>query len=490
LEKFLSLAELAEKNDGDEKMIKYVTINKPMEITQFEIQKPIRSLWVSAKLNQKLKLLLFIRNPQNVFCGFISLYDSNFINEIYISDTACTMNGLNKELETGTYTLISISPFYEMGTSAELCLEIETNVSKTYDDKYIQDNPDSSKRPFEQIVDETHRYYKGDFHGHTIYSDGHQSITEAAEVLRKQKMDFMAFTEHNSMPFGCKELPCLIIPSFELTLPIGHVNIHGIRDFSKLIPELQTANTIEMLLDRSIDCFRQECNISINHMFMEPWDFTYGELDLSKVNTIEVICDPTYDSAATTNNMAVAFLDYMWQEGLTLYGIGGSDSHNKVDELYEGSCEPSIYGDPATYVYCGGLSVNNIIEGIKKGHCYVSRYGAIEIDICDDKYLPGDQIPECEEFITYHIKLNYNCKSCTGRFIMDGKIIKEVTMNDKNSEIFYTFKNEEKPWWFRFGLYDLQGDVVAYVNPIYNKRETSKPITLQELLDHYSLIHE
>ncbi len=466
-------------------MKKRIILMKQIEITQFQLQKPIQSIWVSAKLDKNQKSMIFLCNPDNQVIGFLFTGISMFVKEIYISDTICTMNGLKHEIGEGNYTLITIPLFNIIETKAKLSLQIETNITKSYDEKYLQDITDSSKISFDQIVEDAHRYYKGDFHGHTIYSDGHQSITEAAGVLKKQKMDFMAFTEHNTIPFGLKKMPCLLIPSFELTLPQGHMNIHGVKDIWKLFEKFLKLKGYEEILDVAIESFHKESNLSLNHMFMEPWDFTYDTLDMTKINTIEVICDPTYPTAAKANDKATAFLDFLWQEGITIYGIGGSDSHNKENEFYEGSLEPSIYGDPATYVFCKGLSIENILEGVHKGHCYISRYGSLAINICDNKYLPGDQVSVAEEIITYHIRLKGMCTPCLGRFIINGEIVKEITMNEEKLEASFTWNNTVKPWWLRFGLYDLQGHVISYVNPVYYKVNTCHNTTLKNLLDKF-----
>ena len=39
--------------------------------------------------------------------------------------------------------------------------------------------------------------------------------------------------------------------------------------------------------------------------------------------------------APGSNEMAVRFLDALWQDGHRIYGVGGSDSHNLIDERYE-----------------------------------------------------------------------------------------------------------------------------------------------------------
>lgn len=448
-------------------MVKAAAIQNKIEKIKVEFTEPVHSLWLKADFKENLGAMVLLYNPSMQLCGTLSLGFSRFINELYISETVCTLNGLYHELQSGVYTLM-ILPLYDLQQeSAEIIVNAEINITKTYEKEYCQLKPAKDEISFTAVTEETSRYYKGDFHGHTIFSDGHNSLKEASAILKDKGMDFMAFTEHNSMAFGRADLPCLSIPSFELTLPIGHVNIHGVRNIA-LFYEQPVGNS-EETLDQTLDVFSLGSNLSLNHMFMEPWHFTYGEFDLSRLNTIEVICDPTYETAPEANAKAVAFLDFLWNRGYRIYGIGGSDSHNKIDEYYEGSKEPSIYGDPATYVFCKGLSVQNVLDGIRNGHCYTARYVTLDLCIGGGKYLPGDLISEDEKEITYEISIKNINKPFKGCFFMNSKIIKEVLLKKDQDSVSFTIHNSGEPWWLRFGIYDMQGQVIAYVNPVYHK---------------------
>ncbi|MGB8454001.1 MAG: CehA/McbA family metallohydrolase [Anaerocolumna sp.] len=470
-------------------MVSEILIQNKIETITFEIEQPVHSIWIKADFADRLGVMIFLYNPDKQLCGLITVGYNNFVKEIYISDTVCTKNGLYHKLQAGIYTVMLV-PFYDTGkVKAKLLLTMEQNLIKTYEEQYCQSKLPEPELSFTSITEETCRYYKGDFHGHTIFSDGHNTLKEAADILKKQGLDFMAFTEHNCMPFGFTALPCLSIPSFELTLPIGHINIHGVRNLALLYEQLSQAQNYEDILELALDFFSDDNNVSLNHMFMEPWHFTYEEFDVSKLNTIEVICDPTYAAAAKSNDKAALFLDFLWNRGFTIYGIGGSDSHNKINEFYEGSAEPSIYGDPATYVYCKGLSVRNVLEGVQQGHCYTSRYITLDININGGKYLPGDQIKEEGEII-YQIRIDKIKKPLKGCFIRNGNIVKEVLLNENQEEAVYSVSSPDEAWWLRFGVYDMEGHVIAYVNPIYNKRIKANKVNFKTLREEFGEIYD
>ena len=472
--------------------IKFIMQNQ-LEITQFHVQKPITSLLVSVVMEREVAAYIQIYNPNNLLCGWIGNGVSNFLKECYLSDERCTLNSLSHELVEGTYTVVIFSFAPIERKQVELLLNIEQNVVKEYEACYAQDLKLYKSPDFDEITEAMHRYYKGDFHGHTIFSDGHNSCVEANEMLEQQKLDFMAFTEHNSMPLTQKKMPCLLIPSFELTLPLGHMNVHGVKEIGTLCAKIQNYGIVngkvgeseisKKIWDIVVDYYAEEANLSLNHMFMEPWHFTYDEFDFSKLNTIEIICDPTYPTAQEANDKAVAFLDFLWEEGLNIYGIGGSDSHNKKEERYEGAVEPSLYGDPATYVFAKGLSVRNIVEAVKAGHSYVARYVTMDISICGsndscrNSYLPGDEITE-DESISYTVEvksMENTDRELVGCFILNNQIVKTVPLNKSQgqipSKVEFVMEQNTDSWWLRFGVYDNEKHVIAYVNPIYQNRK-------------------
>lgn len=466
-------------------MMQEILIKNRIEMTSFEIAEPLHSLWIQAKAQKDLGAMFLIYNPAQQLCGIINLGLNEFFNDIYISQNICTLNGLYHKLQSGIYRVL-IVPFYDPEKEEDIIqIEIEINTDKTYEDWCCQSALTQSEYSFTAVKEVTHRYYKGDFHGHTIFSDGHNSISEASEILIKQGMDFMAMTEHNCMAFGLPSLPCLAVPSFELTLPVGHINIHGVKKIAALYELLPKAQNYEEFLELALSYFTPDCNLSLNHMFMEPWHFTYEDFDLSKLNTLEVICDPSYKTAPAANDKAVYFLDFLWNKGYCIYGIGGSDSHLKIDEFNEGALEPSIYGDPATYVYCKGLSVQNVLEGVQKGHCYTARYVTLDIVINEGKYLPGDQIPPEVEEITWKIQINNIKKPLKGCFIRNGEIVKELRLTKKGENAEYTMKNTGEPWWLRFGIIDPEGQVIAYVNPVYNQLVQSGNEKFKQLRDEF-----
>ena len=77
------------------------------------------------------------------------------------------------------------------------------------------------------------RWYAGDFHAHTVHSDGSESISELAVRAVRAGLDFVAVTDHNTVshhphlaPVGA-EHGLTLLPGQEVTTARGHANALG-----------------------------------------------------------------------------------------------------------------------------------------------------------------------------------------------------------------------------------------------------------------------
>ncbi|WP_351231610.1 CehA/McbA family metallohydrolase [Streptomyces sp. NPDC002133] len=77
------------------------------------------------------------------------------------------------------------------------------------------------------------RWYAGDFHSHTVHSDGALNVPELAALACGQGLDFLAVTDHNTVSHH-PELPAAgahygisLLPGQEVTRDDGHANVFG-----------------------------------------------------------------------------------------------------------------------------------------------------------------------------------------------------------------------------------------------------------------------
>ncbi|MEV6108481.1 CehA/McbA family metallohydrolase [Streptomyces sp. NPDC051940] len=77
------------------------------------------------------------------------------------------------------------------------------------------------------------RWYAGDFHAHTVHSDGALTVPELAHRAAGHGLDFLAVTDHNTVSHH-PELPAVgarqgitLLPGQEVTRDDGHANVFG-----------------------------------------------------------------------------------------------------------------------------------------------------------------------------------------------------------------------------------------------------------------------
>lgn len=344
---------------------------------------------------------------------------------------------------------------------------------------------------FQKLYQLESGWYKGDFHTHTRLSDGKETLEGAMKKALDMKMDFYTPTEHNVIHTGWCKTPLLILPGIEITTEKGHMNLIGITKMPEKVMELVTS-TEENEMERCMMQIIQEginngWITSINHPFLTIWKWKYEMTKLNVIDCIEIINDPTYPYAPQANEKALNFWDELWKDGHKIWGIGGSDSHNLIHERYEGANDPSIISDPGTYVFCEGLSPENLIEGVKQGRICVSRFCRIipEITIDERKYFPGDEIPNLSQTIDYLAYILESKMEPEVSIVVDGfrRNVKVEKIGENSYKAEATVCLQYQNWhWVRLEVRSKDKKLLGFTNPIYTGNKNSKYRTYGEIL--------
>ncbi len=327
---------------------------------------------------------------------------------------------------------------------------------------------------WDKVYSTEKKWYKGDFHTHTHLSDGRETVVSVTEKAKTMAMDFYVPTEHNLLHTGWVDTDMCILPGTEITNQLGHFNIFGIKEETDFIDEIMST-TDEEYVNKIIDtAYANGEIISINHPFLTRWKWLFENTDLSKIHTIEVINDPTYTDAKASNDMAVMFMDTLWNDGHRIYAVGGSDSHNLINDYYAGSDLPSIAGDPGTFVYMDKLTPNSLLESVKRGHMYITRFCNLDVNIYsnDTTYLPGDEVSSS---VTYEITVHDTDEEMDIFLVENGEFTKlnvEKTEKIQKVKVFVEFGSEYK--WARIEVRNKDFEFRGYTNPIYKgSKETT-----------------
>ncbi len=330
------------------------------------------------------------------------------------------------------------------------------------------------------------RWYKGDFHMHTRLSDGKQTARLLNASAVSQGLDFIAITEHNIVTTGWPETELLVIPGVEMTGSKGHYNALGIREWVQLWDgdgnesSLETDQGMERILKQSRNCGAVN---SLNHPLLAPWDWQLGDIRLELFDVMEIWNDPTFPDNPEATEKALKAWDLMWQNGVLVWAIGGSDTHLLPHESYTEGGEPSLVGDPATFVWTDRCSASAILQAIRSGHSYVTRGPELEPKLlCGGQtYRPGDKVASpvgdsgTASFL-YELEIHNAPFGSVVHWIENGEL-REIQASDPNSVC-----RLESTWahnrfqWIRAEIRDAEGRLLAFVNPVYSG-ETSRRLT-------------
>lgn len=77
------------------------------------------------------------------------------------------------------------------------------------------------------------RWLAGDFHAHTVHSDGSLTVPELVCLARSRGLDFLAITDHNTVSHHAElagaaaRTGVVLVPGQEVTTDLGHANVFG-----------------------------------------------------------------------------------------------------------------------------------------------------------------------------------------------------------------------------------------------------------------------
>ncbi|MDQ0219210.1 hypothetical protein ELQ35_11655 [Peribacillus cavernae] len=332
------------------------------------------------------------------------------------------------------------------------------------------------------------RWYKGDFHTHTILSDG--SMTQEANLksAQSQELDFFVATDHNIISTSWAEGETLVIPGIEITSTKGHWNALGVKKWIDYRPSredggFETEQGMNNLLKEAKE---SGALCSMNHPFLAPWQWQMKQTPLAEIDSIEIWNDPTFLDNVQATEKALQFWSHIWNEGYTITGVGGSDSHLLPHESYETDGEPSLIGDPGTFVWADRLSASVILENMKKGHVYVSRGPVVDFtaQVGEKQYRIGEDLTDAMNQNGYQafckITLQHDHEDVNVQWIEDGKKVHE----ERGHSSSFTVNWKDKAYhWLRLEIRNVSGELLAFSNPVYYGKKQPKVQTWGELLE-------
>ncbi|MGB5283833.1 MAG: CehA/McbA family metallohydrolase [Polyangiales bacterium] len=257
----------------------------------------------------------------------------------------------------------------ETPARSEVCIQLRTEATLDPQPRSPYQDPGA--------LDDEARWYAGDFHVHTLQSDGTPTMREALEFADGIGLDFIMLSEHNTNSgltlYGSlqPDFPTLLmIPGLEWTTYSGHAHAIGAVDWVD-----QKFGVRGVTVEGAIEAIQAQGGLfSIDHPTVPGEDFCIGcpweiEVDPTSVDGVEV-------QGGIWN--AIDFWEQMCAEGSHATAVGGSDDHE--GGLGSGVLYSPI-GMPTTMVFAEELSVDAVLEGVRAGRT------VIKVNSIDDPML-------------------------------------------------------------------------------------------------------
>lgn len=289
----------------------------------------------------------------------------------------------------------------------------------------------------------------------------------------KQKLDFIAITDHNTISHYDAERELqpyfdqiLLIPGREITTYSGHANVFGPTGFIDFRSEVKGSPSINQVF-RAVQA--AGAFVSINH----PGDptgancigcgWSVTDTDWNLVNGIEAINgnDPQHYEAD------IRFWDQQLAKGYRLVAIGGSDTHRP---------EQGTIGHPTTVVHAQELSVHGILDAIRAGHVCIdltaSHDKAIDVQASDGaaRAAMGERLAAARND---HVTLTAHVTGSSGsalHWLLDGKIVSTLlqrSLSGDSADKTATWTSDGQRHWVRAEVRTADGTLQLLGNPIF-----------------------
>nr|WP_257720766.1 CehA/McbA family metallohydrolase [Mycobacterium sp. JS623] len=212
-------------------------------------------------------------------------------------------------------------------------------------------------------------WYRGDLHTHTVHSDGRRRIAQMAAAAKSAELDFIVSTDHNTSSanrdWAATEYGELqVIAGEEVTTRRGDWLTVGLPPGGWI--DWRYAPRDGVFADHAAQV-RADGGLvgAANPSVPLPgcaWEFGYGDVDAMEVwNGLWNVDD----------ELSLRIWQQLLRQGRRISAVGGSDSR---------TCAQPV-GRPQTVVYARGLAMPHVVDGLRRGRCYVTESSAVSLQL-------------------------------------------------------------------------------------------------------------
>ncbi|NND13446.1 MAG: CehA/McbA family metallohydrolase [Acidimicrobiia bacterium] len=324
-------------------------------------------------------------------------------------------------------------------------------------------------------------WLRGDFHAHTLHSDGVLTPAEFLKEADREELDFFAITDHNTWTFPEFDTPTAltIIAGVEVTMEYGHFNVFAedgdepdwIRELPQpwplRDPDASPGGSKELLERINKSGLRS----SINHPMLYPWEWLDDSTTLDDVRYVEVWNDPAWPENQVANPAALAMWSRWLNAGSRATALGGSDFHTPraVDRGDGWIVDGHRVGLPRTYVLAERNNPGAILAAVDARRAYVTMGPTIDVRGVVDElgFGIGDDIGRVDATVALEASVAGGSRLAI-EVVRDGVVVASASGNGGAGIEHREPVDAHEDGWMRIDVRDdTSGQVVAFTNPVF-----------------------
>lgn len=410
-------------------------------------------------------------------------------SEFFLSRHEATPGYLAGELPAGTWRIIlGLYKVAPAGVDVSFKIKIETD-DKRPDETPVGPRPtplstasaptapgtgDGARRASldrQNVAGRNLLWRRGDLHLHTVHSDGDWTVAELISSARKDGLDFIVITDHNTASHHAEidraragSRPLLILRGEEITTYGGHANAWGLPAGIWIDFRVRAGDAARMS-KVAAQAHRSGALISINHPFALcggcAWSYAAASRDFDAVEVWNGAWDPTDESA-------LKMWDEMLRSGRRLTAIASSDSHRPANPI----------GQPTTRVAASALTQTGLLAGIREGRVYLTSEAARPLVRFEaetrqgrrrSRWIVGDEIRlSAPGAVRFFISATAASPAATVSLIANGQVIQSWPAKSDGQPQMIEIECRQDSY-YRLEVRDQTKSALALTNPIYVK---------------------
>ena len=330
--------------------------------------------------------------------------------------------------------------------------KLDTNGGHYSIDVVCRDNatlPVQPKAPYSPVVlSNERRWYKGDFHVHSVQSgDAGATFDDIATLAKMRGLDFVNLSDHNTnaqhaliAAYQPSQPALLFLRGSEITTYTGHGNSvgtseyvdhrlgYGGRPVSAIIDDVIRQGGVFIVNHPALDLGEACIGCQWSHVEDTPWHL---------VSALELLTGNFEIGVQAFVPRVIALWDARLDTGARLAVVGGSDDHRAGNDT---GPTASPIGSPTTLVLADNLSEAAIVEAVRKGRTTVQLTGPDDpfVELTINGAELGDEVRHVSS-----IEARVHIVGGDGTFVQlwrDGKKLEQKPVN--GADVTVTFEDQ------------------------------------------------